>query len=340
MKKLLIRIRTSFKLIILVCFATFLILAAVVLLYKPIYGVYIDGELVGYCADKAKLQSKISNFIENGNEDNDNLAYVSVDNMPTYKLCLLKRDITTSDEEIFERIKTTGTSYYKYFAILQKEEEKAYVATYEEAEAILKKLKDKDSNNINDISITEKYETELKDFSKEDDVVDKLYEKKIVVAKVTNRSSNTIRDSGTIYQVSGISRAYVDIGISLIKPITGTISSKFGSISSVRNGAHTGLDIAAPTGTAIKAAASGKVTYSGWKGGYNGGYGYLVVISHGNGVETYYGHCSKLYVSVGDEVSQGDKIAAVGSTGNSTGPHMHLEVRVNGVAYNPQNYVY
>ena len=149
-----------------------------------------------------------------------------------------------------------------------------------------------------------------------------------------------MRDSGTLYQVSGISRAYVDIGISLIKPITGTISSKFGSISSVRNGAHTGLDIAAPTGTAIKAAASGTITYSGWKGGYNGGYGYLVVISHGNGVETYYGHCSKLYVSVGDEVSQGDTIAAVGSTGNSTGPHMHLEVRVNGVAYNPQNYIY
>ena len=68
--------------------------------------------------------------------------------------------------------------------------------------------------------------------------------------------------------------------------------------------------------------------------------GHQVVISHGNGIETYYGHCSKLYVEVGDKVSQGETIAAVGSTGNSTGPHLHLEIRVNGVAYNPQNYVY
>ena len=66
----------------------------------------------------------------------------------------------------------------------------------------------------------------------------------------------------------------------------------------------------------------------------------MIVISHGNGIETYYGHCSKLYATEGQKVSQGEVIAAVGSTGNSTGPHLHLEVRVNGVAYNPQNYVY
>ena len=70
------------------------------------------------------------------------------------------------------------------------------------------------------------------------------------------------------------------------------------------------------------------------------GYGYLIIIDHANGVQTYYGHCSKLYASVGDEVTAGDVIAAVGSTGNSTGPHLHFEIRVNGVAYNPQNYLY
>ena len=66
----------------------------------------------------------------------------------------------------------------------------------------------------------------------------------------------------------------------------------------------------------------------------------MLVISHGNGVQTYYCHCDKLYVGTGTKVSQGQTIAAVGNTGNSTGPHLHLEVRVNGVAYNPQNYVY
>ena len=74
--------------------------------------------------------------------------------------------------------------------------------------------------------------------------------------------------------------------------------------------------------------------------GYKGSYGYMVVISHNNEIETYYGHCSKLYVTAGQKVNQGDTIAAVGNTGNSTGPHLHLEIRVNGVAYNPQNYLY
>ena len=66
----------------------------------------------------------------------------------------------------------------------------------------------------------------------------------------------------------------------------------------------------------------------------------MLVISHGNGIETYYGHCSKLYAKVGQTVSQGEVISAVGNTGNSTGPHLHIEIRVNGVAYNPQNYLY
>lgn len=342
MKKLLIKIRTSLKFIILVCMATFLIVGAVAIIYRPIYSVSYDGEIIGYCKNKAKLQNKINEYIENGNEENDNLAFVSIDKMPTYKLCLLKRGKTTNENEIFEKVVDSGTSYYKYFAILDEDEEKAYVSNFEQAESIIEKLKEKDSNNIDDITIEEKYETELKDFTNEDDVVSNLYEKKVVevakeeTPKKTTTKSSTSKTTGKLKMSYTISKEKVNIGISLIKPISGTITSRFSSISRVRTGAHTGLDIAASTGTPIKAAASGTVTYSGVRGGY----GNLVVISHGNGVQTFYGHCSKRYVSAGDTVSQGDKIAAVGSTGNSTGPHLHLEVRVNGVAYNPQYYVY
>ena len=100
---------------------------------------------------------------------------------------------------------------------------------------------------------------------------------------------------------------------------------------------HTGLDIAAPAGTPIYAAASGTVVASGWS---NTGYGYYIIISHENGVQTLYGHCSALYVSAGQYVAQGENIAAVGSTGNSTGNHLHLEIRVNGSRVNPQYYLY
>lgn len=71
-----------------------------------------------------------------------------------------------------------------------------------------------------------------------------------------------------------------------------------------------------------------------------GGYGYLIIIDHGNNIQTYYGHCSKLYTKVGDEVEAGDVIAAVGSTGNSTGNHLHFEIRKNGEQINPQKYIY
>ena len=85
-----------------------------------------------------------------------------------------------------------------------------------------------------------------------------------------------------------------------------------------------------------KAAAAGTVTLSGW----NGTYGYCIKISHGNGTETLYGHCSKLLVGVGQKVSAGQVIAKVGSTGNSTGNHLHFEVRKNGITYDPQYYTY
>ena len=133
-----------------------------------------------------------------------------------------------------------------------------------------------------------------------------------------------------------MSSAKVNIGITLIRPISGVIMSRYGSRESIRSSAHRGLDIAAPTGTPIKAAAAGTVTVA----GYNGSYGYMIKISHGNGVETLYAHCSQLIATQGQSVAQGQVIGKVGSTGNSTGPHLHLEVRKNGTILNPQNYVY
>lgn len=113
----------------------------------------------------------------------------------------------------------------------------------------------------------------------------------------------------------------------------GTISSGYGS----RWGSfHKGLDFAAPAGTPIYAADSGKVIYSGYN---SGGYGNLVIIEHDNGDQTYYAHCSKLYVSVGSYVSKGQHIAGVGTTGDSTGNHLHFEIRKNGNPVNPANYL-
>ena len=121
-------------------------------------------------------------------------------------------------------------------------------------------------------------------------------------------------------------------------PVSGRVTSYFGgrrSPGGIGSTNHKGIDIAAPKGTPVYAADGGTVTYAGWMSGY----GYLVRISHGNGHETYYGHNSRLLVSVGQKVYKGQQIAKVGSTGNSTGNHCHFEVRYNGVAKNPLNYL-
>jgi murein DD-endopeptidase MepM/ murein hydrolase activator NlpD len=118
----------------------------------------------------------------------------------------------------------------------------------------------------------------------------------------------------------------------LIWPCDGVVVSGFG----MRWGRmHEGIDIGCGYGASNRAAAAGTVIYSGWLGGY----GNLVVVDHGNGLSTAYAHASSILVGVGQAVSQGQTVSLVGSTGNSSGPHLHFEVRVNGIAVDPLGYL-
>ena len=309
----------------LITVAIVLIVGIISLVYKPMYSVTLNGEFIGYTTNKSKLQARINEYLENGD---GNVAFIDVQNLPEYSLCLLKKENASNDDEIFEKIKNSGTTYYEYYAILDEDEEKYYVSSKEEAEEILDKLKEKKSRNIEDLAYTQIHSTELKEFEDSETVIDDLYEKPIVVASYgysTYNGAKIVNSSKPSAEV---------VGIGLVKPVSGIITSRFGPRSS---GNHTGLDIAGPVGTTIAAAAGGTVVFSGWD---NYGLGYAVKISHGNGVETVYGHCSKLYVKTGEVVESGQAIAAMGSTGNSTGSHLHLEIRVNGVRHNPQLYLY
>ncbi|MBR0350266.1 MAG: M23 family metallopeptidase [Clostridia bacterium] len=327
-KKLLIHTRRSFKITNLIILAGIIICVIVFASYKTTYSVFINGEQVGYTNDKSDLQSRINEYIENG--DGEQVAFVQVQNMPQYESCLLKRNEETNDDEIFEKVKAEGIKYYRYYSIMDGEEEKVYVKSFDEAEKIISDLKDKKSKNIDDLKIVEKYETELKDFMGEEAAVAELFVEPPKVVKVASYTS-----TGYVNTATTSDWGAPELGFSIIQPVSGIITSRFGARSSLRVSTHTGLDLATSSGTPIAAAASGTVTFSGWKGSY----GNLIVITHENGVQTYYGHCSALYCEAGETVSQGETIAAVGSTGNSTGPHLHFEVRVDGVAYNPENYL-
>lgn len=137
------------------------------------------------------------------------------------------------------------------------------------------------------------------------------------------------------------SSGFADIG-SIFKPATPiagklnwpTTSKKITQY--FRGWRHSGIDIGNKNGQPIYAADDGVVITSGWN---KGGYGYYIVVDHGNGLNTLYAHASQLYVKEGERVSKGDAIAAIGSTGRSTGPHIHFEVRVNGNRVNPLDYL-
>lgn len=120
-------------------------------------------------------------------------------------------------------------------------------------------------------------------------------------------------------------------------PVAGRLSSGFGwrNIAVNGNRFHGGVDLAAPSGTPVVAARDGRVTRAGWWSTY----GYVVVVDHGDGSETRYAHLSRVDVTAGADVRQGDPIGAVGSTGASTGPHLHFELRFDGRAVDPLPYL-
>jgi peptidoglycan hydrolase-like protein with peptidoglycan-binding domain len=117
--------------------------------------------------------------------------------------------------------------------------------------------------------------------------------------------------------------------IRLAPPVAGPITDTFGPRG---NRFHTGVDFPAPTGTPVSAAARGRVTFAGWS---LGGWGHLVIVDHGGGVRSMYAHLSRIGVRVGQMVAGGQRLGRVGSSGLSTGPHLHFEVRLGGAAIDP-----
>lgn len=311
--------KTTLKIVLIVIIALILVYFIVISKFKPVYRVTFLGEEVGYVTNKTQFEELINDGILN--PEDSSIAYVEIEELPGYHLLLA--DVEETDEqEIYNKVKELATVTYKSYAITVNGEVAAYVSSRDEADEAVEKLKEDYSGKLDqiDIVVKEEYttnysiiESEVELASAEEIVKEKVVEQQKIIGSTLD---------GVYFKV---------------KPVEGVITSRYGAYdTSLRNHAHSGLDIGAPNGTDIKAAADGKVTYS----GVMGGYGNLIIIDHGNNIQTYYGHCSKLYAKVGDKVEAGDVIAAVGSTGNSSGNHLHFEIRKNGSTINPQKYTY
>ena len=298
-----------------------LILAILLFKYKPVYEVIIAGQKIGFVENVDKFKSLIEDVIIN--QEGTNIANVSLIEQPQYLRKLYLRESSSNEEEILEKLSKENTIItYDYYEVALNNETKALVNTLEEAQKVVNQIKNEfDGDDLElDLQINEKYT-----FNKEEINTDTLE----VASNNVEKAAQQIKDDSQALAIIN------DIRLSVL-PVNGKITSRYGESSRIRSSTHTGLDIACTTGTPIKVVSTGTVTFA----GTSGAYGNLVKIDHGNGVETWYGHCSKIYVKSGQKVEAGDVIAAVGSTGNSTGPHLHFEIRIDSKTVNPQNYVY
>ena len=309
-------------------------IAAIILAsYKPVYTVLIDGVEKGYITSKNKMQHDIEEYLQKG--DSEKVGYILLNYRPEYDFSLVRKDVETKDEEILASIIDSCDIYYKVYAVEVNDEEVCMVDSLGEAQEIVDKVnkEQEDYTRKATIKISEKYEKEfttvedvevavndiIAPIKKENEQVEKKYTTYASAKTVSKEALNALLNSSVELNFGYPVSEYV-------------ITSRYGWR---RSGFHTGIDYAASYGTPIYASEDGIVTVAQWSGNY----GYLVKIQHSGGFETRYAHCSRFAVSVGDEVKKGDVIAYVGSTGNSTGPHVHLEIRYNGSSMDPETFV-
>lgn len=309
------------KLVTIIILGFLLILAMIFIKYKPVYEVIVAGKKVGYIEDLKKVKNTIEEEIIN--QEGSNIAYVTLIDEPIYEAKLLLRTNKVNSEDVVNQIKNEDTVItYKYYEVSLNNETKANVDTIEDAKKIVDNIKEEFSSEDLELNfqVNEKYTQNIEEIS----------------TTSLEIASNTVETAAKkIEEESNAIAIIKDVKLSYL-PVSGRITSRYGEASSLRRSTHTGLDIACITGTDIKVVSRGTVTFA----ARSGSYGNIVKVDHGQGVETWYGHCSKIYVKEGDTVEAGDIIAAVGSTGNSTGPHLHFEIRIDSKAVNPQNYVY
>lgn len=270
-----------------------------------------------YNTQKELLKARLRIMYENSDSSILQTLISSENIIEFFERLELTIAIAKNDRQLVEELNTAKLDV-EYKKQLQEEKREQVKGEAEEKKKRLEQL------SISRADIAEqirKSQSELARLEKQEDEL----------LKQSNQLVNLIKNLSTTKKYAGGSMLWP---CSKTKKISSAYGMRFHPILK-KNKMHTGIDIAAPKGESIVAANKGTVIMSGWQNGY----GNTVVIDHGGGITTLYAHCSKLLVKVGQEVKAGEVIAKVGSTGLSTGPHLHFEVRKDGKTRNPLEYV-
>lgn len=308
------------------------VLVTVLNTYKPTVKAYIDGKFVGYFSSEQQFD-EVYNDLVTEKQNIDSNVKVYLESEPTFETSYT-RDFLIAKQNVYTNLRAEIKTEYTVYEVAVDGENKMKFDNKDEANKYAENLKSEVSKlNVEvkeekvedkgEITTVERADSILKDIVDRNKPVETP---KATVSNTTNTTSN--------YNVT----TAATIGATSV-PATGggvwpTVNRRVNCHYMGYSG-HTGIDLGGAVGTAIYAYKSGTVTFAGW----GSGYGLHIKIDHGNGMTTYYAHCSELFASVGQQVSEGQMIAKIGMTGYTTGPHLHFEVRLNGVPVNPYPYI-
>lgn len=270
-----------------------------------------------------KLERRLVEFYKQGGRGGFLAVFLGVsDAFSILSRSYYMKQVLQEDKALFDEIKCEKALLEQQKALLEKEKLKASLLKrqQEENKALLEREKKNRVTLLREIESKRiEYERALEELERNSQEIERM----LLALEKTPEGQKRLAHpwkGGFIY------------------PLRGQLTSRFGMrthpIYGIRK-MHTGIDLSAPQGTPIRASAGGVVVYAGWWGGY----GKVVIIDHGGGISTLYGHCSAIYVNKGQNVSQGEVIATVGATGLATGPHLHFEVRKNGKPVDPLSYL-
>lgn len=314
------------------------VLVTVLNTYKPTVKAYIGGKFVGYFSSEQQFD-EVYNDLVTEKQNIDSNVKVYLESEPTFETSYT-RDSLISNQNVYTNLRAEMKTEYTVYEVAVDGDNKMKFDTKDDANKYADSLKTEVSKlnvEVKEEKVEEK--GEITSIERADvilkDIVDRNKPVETPKATITANSSNTTKSNTN--SSSNVQKAET-IGATSVQPTGGgvwpTVNRRINCQYMGYSG-HTGIDLGGAIGTAIYAYKSGTVSFAGW----GSGYGLHVKIDHGNGMTTYYAHCSELFVSVGQQVTEGQMIAKIGMTGYTTGPHLHFEVRFNGVPTNPYPYI-
>lgn len=325
----------SIKFIFSTTFLFVLMFSAVVVtvlnMYKPTFRVALNDKFIGYFSSEEEFEDVYTTLVAEKEQIDPNVK-VYLDAEPTFTEAYIRESLLSS-QNIYDNLRAEINTEYTIYNVAINDEKKMTFNNEDEANKYVTDLKEEVPKVKSEV--TEEKVAEIGELTSIE-VADNIYKdvvdrnKPVVVPTVTI----SVPTYSTTSETVSTETAIVAAAQGGVWPTTSRYITQY--YASYSMGAfHTGIDIAGKYGDPLYAYKSGLVIYSGWSNGY----GKLLKVDHGNGVITYYAHCCELLVSAGDTVEMGQTIAKQGSTGWSTGTHLHFEIRINGRHVNPYPYI-